>query len=96
MGEEEKKYKINVLSKTGKSFLDIDIQIKNVAEEEKKEEEGTDVLVIVLPIVFGVILIVGIVIFCIFRKKRQLTSDEITNELISVGLKNSEMKEDGE
>ena len=52
-----------------------------------------NILVIVLPCVIGALLIIGIVLFCIFRKKNHITSEEIAKELISVGLKDSEMKE---
>jgi len=89
--KEEVKYEINVLSKSEKSVLNIEVYINSF--EEKEQENDTDILVIVLPCVFGAILIIGIVLFCILRKKRQITSEEITRELISVGLKDSEMKE---
>jgi len=89
--KEEVKYQINVLSKSENSFLDIEVYINSFEEEEK--ENDIDILVIVLPCVFGALLIIGIVLFCILRKKRQITSEEITKELISVGLKDSEMKE---
>ena len=99
VGKEESKYKINVLSKSDKSILEIEVNIKNLPNDERNGDgdgdgDGdTNVLAIVLPIVFGIIFIVVIIIICVLRKKRQLTSEDVTKELISVGLKDSELKE---
>ena len=96
-GKEEQKYQVNVLSKLEKSFLDIEVDIKNETEKGGDNNgEETNVLAIVLPCVIGGIFIIAIVIFCIIRSKRRrnLTSEEVSKELISVGLKDSEMREE--
>ena len=96
-GKEDQKYQVNVLSKLEKSFLDIEVDIKNETEKGGDNNgEETNVLAIVLPCVIGGIFIIAIVIFCIIRSKRRrnLTSEEVSKELISVGLKDSEMREE--
>ena len=83
---DERKFQINVLSKSEKSFLDIDILIKY-----SEDEEDVNILAIVLPCVIGGILIIGVIIFCLLRSRKKEISneEEVSKELISVGLKDN-------
>ena len=81
----KKKFQINVLSKSEKSFLDIDILIKY-----SEDEDDVNILAIVLPCVIGGILIIGVIIFCLLRsRKKEIVKEEVSKELISVGLKDN-------
>ena len=82
---EEKKFQINVLSKSEKSFLDIEVLIKNSEDEDK-----VNILAIILPCVIGIILIIGVIIFFILRiRKKENSYEEVSKELIPVWLKDN-------
>ena len=86
---------INILSKSRETFLNITVLIHNTTSGgggATGGNGGTNVLVIVLPIVGVVILIVAIFIIyrVIKRRKSKLSSQEISKELVSVGLKDDE------
>ena len=93
--KDEVKYKINILSKSEISFLEIDVGIKKSESETSSGDGDTDILVIVLPCAIAALLIIGIIVFLILRKRRLSpeNTEEECKELISVGLKDSETKE---
>ena len=90
-------YPINILSKSNEPFFNIKVLIQNTTSGSGdgsggSGSSGNKALVIALPIVAGVIVIVAIVIIIIVVKKRKtrLSSQEISKELVSVGLKDDE------
>ena len=87
-----KNYKVNILSKSKESFFDIDVLIKNTtSSQDTTGGGGNNTLVIVLPCVIVGVLIIAVIIFFICRKKRQtLTTDEVSKELVSVGLRDDD------
>ena len=77
----KKKFQINVLSKSEKSFLDIDFLIKC-------SEDEVSILAIVLPCVIGGIIIIGVIIFYLLRsRKRKSQMNKLPSSLYQLNLK---------
>ena len=93
---EEKKYQINVLSKSGNSFLNIDLYIKNSSNDNSDDNDNNKdyTLVIVLPCVFVGLVIISIIIFFIIKKRwKEISVKEISKGPISPLLKGNEIRE---
>ena len=99
--DKQQQYKINIMSKSEKSILELGLIVKNeggVSPDDGgntdggKGDEDSDILIIVLPTVIGGLVIIAIIVICVIRKRKKVTSDDI--EPLSVGLKESELKEE--